>query len=143
VVEAASSGRLLVVVVFLPRGGAPVGYGCGSTAFRRSQLGGAVLRIFPEPESVERRLRWLNKRKVLVMSSRSRTTTALQGGGSVELRPVDFPSVRGLLPIQGYRGGATAARPRHVFFGAGDLVVLRDWFVIFPFLVYCSVRILE
>jgi hypothetical protein len=37
-------------------------------------------------------------------------TTAVLGGGSPELRFVDFPSARGLLPIQGSSGGAAAAR---------------------------------
>jgi hypothetical protein len=50
-------------------------------------------------------------------------TTAVLGGGSPELRFVDFPSARGLLPIQGSSGGAAAARQRHVVFGANVIEV--------------------
>jgi hypothetical protein len=58
----------------------------------------------------------------------------MQGGGSFEPRSVDFPSVRGLLPFQGCRGGATAARRRHVFFDVGGFGFLRDYAVILLFL---------
>ena len=82
-----------------------------------SQLCRVVLRGFPVPETVERRLRLVKTLKVKVMLSRSRVLTATrQGGGSAELRTIDFPPARGLRPIQGCRGGAAAARRRHVFF---------------------------
>jgi hypothetical protein len=60
-------------------------------------------------------------------------TMAMLGGGSPELRFVDFPSARGLLPIQGSSGGAAAARQRHVVFGAGVIEVQRNLSVIFCF----------
>jgi hypothetical protein len=65
--------------------------------------------------------------KVRVMRIRAMATTAMQGGGSPDLRFIDFPSAMGLLPIQGCSGGAVAARQRHVFFGTGVIEVLRDW----------------
>jgi hypothetical protein len=108
----------------------------------RSRLGGAVVRLLPVPEIEERRLRLLKLRKRRVMRTRSTTSAALRGGGSSELRSVDFPSAMGLLPIQGFRGGAAAARQRHVFFGDDDVEVLQDWVVIFLFFRDCSVRTL-
>jgi hypothetical protein len=43
-------------------------------------------------------------------------TMAMQGGGSLESRMVDFPSVEGLRPIQGVMGGVAAARRQHLLF---------------------------
>jgi hypothetical protein len=100
-----------------------------------SQLCGGALCGLPAPESVERRLRLVKTLKVKVLTSRLKMTMAtMQGGGSSELRSIDFPFAMGLLPIQGSRGEAAAARRRHVFFGAVVFVVLQDLVVIFFFL---------
>jgi hypothetical protein len=54
----------------------------------------------------------LYKLKVMVLQIKA-METAVQGGGSLELRFIDFPSTKGLLTIQGLCGGVTAARPSH------------------------------
>ena len=118
----------------LSGGGALRGAASDLSPLPCSQLRRVVLRGFPVPETVERRLRLVLTLKVKVMLSRSKVLTAtMQGGGSSELRTIDFPLAMGLRPIQG-RGGAAAARRRHVFFGAVVIVVLQDLFVISIFL---------
>jgi hypothetical protein len=126
----------------LSGGGALRGTAAGLPPSLRPQLRGAALRVFPEPEAVERQLRLLVLLRALVLRSRSRAITAMQGGGSFELRAVDFPSARGLLPFQGHSGGAAAARRRIVFFGAVVFFVLTGLDCNFSFLVDCSVRFL-
>ena len=59
-----------------------------------------------------------------VMRSSLKAMAAMQGGGPSEgSRFVDFPTAMGLHPTQGCRGGAAAARQRHVFFDAVVFVV--------------------
>jgi hypothetical protein len=41
---------------------------------------------------------------------------AMQGGGYLESRIVDFPSAKGLRMIQGIMGGVAVVRWRHVLF---------------------------
>ena len=90
-----------------------------------------------------RRLRLLKVWKMQVMRSSSKTLATMQGGGPSGSRFVDFPSAMGLRPIQGCRGGAAAARQRHVFFDAVVFVILKDLFVIFLSFEDCSVRVLD
>ena len=81
--------------------------------------------------------------KVQVCGSSRKALKTKQGGGPPSSRLVDFPAAMGLRPFQGCRGGAAAARQRHVFFGDGDFVILKDLVVIFLFPEDCSVRILD
>jgi hypothetical protein len=55
----------------------------------------------PRPDLAWRKI-WRIKMLKPVMMLTSSTAMAEQGGGSVELRSVDFPSVQGSFPIQGY-----------------------------------------
>jgi hypothetical protein len=64
----------------------------------------------------------------------------MQGGGSSELRTVDFPSVEGCLPFQGLRGGGAAARRRDVFFVFHEIKIQKDSVVILCFVLDCSVK---
>jgi len=68
----------------------------------------------------------------VVLSSRKVLKTK-QGAGPPGPRFVDFPCARGLQPIQGFNGGAAAARQRHGFFGNDVFVILKDLVVIFVF----------
>ena len=67
----------------------------------------------------------------------------MQGGGPLGSRSVDFPTAMGLRPIQGCRGGAAAARQRHVFIDGGVFLILKDLFVIFLYFEDCSARVLD
>jgi hypothetical protein len=64
----------------------------------------------------------------------------MQGGGSPELRTVDFPSAEGCLPFQGLRGGDAAARRRNVFVVFHGIEAQKDPIVILCFVLVCSVR---
>ena len=90
-----------------------------------------------------RRIRRLSFTKTQVVKSSRKAMKTMQGGGPSGSRLVVFPSAMGLRPIQGCRGGAAAARLRHVFFGDVDFVILKDLFVFFLFPEDCSVRILD
>ena len=54
----------------------------------------------------------------------------------------DFPSARGLLPIQGKREDAAAARYRHVLLLAGDIEMQKELIVISIFVVFFSAYLL-
>jgi hypothetical protein len=92
--------------------------------------------------AVERRRRFRKFLKVKMLRTRSRAMSALQGGGSLEPRTVDFPSAMGLSPIQGCSGGAAAARRQSVFFDGVVFVVSAGLGCISLFLVVCLVRTL-
>jgi hypothetical protein len=55
----------------------------------------------------------------------------MQGGGSSELRTVDFPSAEGCLPFQGLRGGGAAPRRRKVFVVFHGIKTQKDSVVIY------------
>ena len=80
--------------------------------------------------------------KATVVESSRMAPKTKQGGGPLGLRLVDFPTAMGLRSIQG-RGGAAAARQRHVFLDDGVIVIHKDLLVIFIFLRVCPVRILD
>ena len=90
-----------------------------------------------------RRIQLLIFKKMRVIASSRKAMKTKNGGGPPGSRLVDFPSAMGLRPIQGCRGGAAAARQRHVFFFDVDFVILKDLVVIFLFPEDCSVRILD
>ena len=90
-----------------------------------------------------RRLRLLKVWKMQVMRSRSKAMATMQGGGPLGSRSVDFPTAMGLRPIQGCRGGAAAARQRHVFIDGGVFLILKDLFVIVLSFEDCAVRVLD
>jgi hypothetical protein len=97
-----------------------------------SRFLGAVEHVLPSPEAVWRRLRASKLIKDLVMLRNKTTALAEQDGGFSEPRSDDFPSVEGLLRIQGICGGATAARHRHVLFVVDGVVFQKDLLVILP-----------
>lgn len=124
--------------VFLFVGGASWRSAVGCSPWPRSQLFGAVRRGFPLPESGVRRFRFLNKLDLLVSSMA--TASEEQGGGSASSRFDDFPSARGLLPIQVISGEAAAAHRRHGLFFVGAVEFQRGFFVISFFSLDRSVR---
>jgi hypothetical protein len=65
---------------------------------------------------------------------------ATRGGGSPDLRSVDFPLVQGSLLFQGQRGGGAAARRHSVLFVVLGVEVQKVFLVIFFFVLDWSVR---
>jgi hypothetical protein len=65
---------------------------------------------------------------------------ASRGGGSPDLRSVDFPLVQGSLLFQGQRGGGAAARRHSVLFVVLGVEVQKVFLVIFFFVLDWSVR---
>ena len=108
----------------------------------RARLRGGAVRSLPVPVAVEWRRRFRKLLKVMIWRTRSRATASMQGGGSLELRTVDFPSAMGLSPIQGCSGGAAAARRQSVLVNDGVFVVSAGLVCNFLFLEDCLVRTL-
>jgi hypothetical protein len=65
---------------------------------------------------------------------------ATRGGGSPDLRSVDFPLVQGSLLFQGQRGGGAAARRHSVLFVVLGVEVQKVFLVIFFFVLDWSIR---
>ena len=109
----------------------------------RSQLGAAAVRFRPVPVAEEQR------RRCLKVSKLAGVDIQIEGDGGVARwrplgsRSVDFPTAMGLRPIQGCRGGAAAARRRHVFFVSVAFLILEDLCVIFLSFEVGLVRMLD
>ena len=127
----ARSVRPFVEAGVLSGGGALRGAATVLPPSRRSQLGGAVLRLFPEPESVERRIRMVKLLKVTVIANQIEGDDVVARWRLLRAEVRRLPVRQGTpsIPRLQWRSGGGAG-----FFDADVFEVLQDWNVFFFFL---------
>ena len=105
-----ASVRVLVSACFLSRGGAPWSSSVRRLTSPSPSIYGSGVFFVPRPDPAWRRIRMLNKKEKMALTSIA-TTTALLRVGSSDPAIGDFPASMGLAPFQGLRRSSGSGAP--------------------------------
>jgi hypothetical protein len=117
-VLAGDAGEVAVVPEWLFVGGGLLlrwSFAADLPSHPRSRLHGVLERVSPSPVSERWRIRRLTILKAWLMLAKMVLPFVVQGGGAQVPRSADFLVAKGILPIQGFGGGAAGfAEDSHV-----------------------------